>query len=371
MTVPFALRAFMADHIRVLSKKYDVTVFSNFANDTCAGLFDDSVELVHIQFARSPHPLRDIKCLFHLCSVFRKGKYDSVHSITPKAGLVTMIAAWAMRVPIRIHTFTGQVWVTVPSGLWRSILKCMDRLIAFFSTDVYVDSWSQRAFLVREKIIKEGKVLASGSVNGVDCEKFKPDADYRASVRKQFGISDKGIVFGFLGRLNKQKGLLDLFEAIASLENNADLNLLCVGPDEEGIERLVGDNYPALIGRVRFAGQTTVPENFYSAFDVLCIPSYREGFGSSVIEAAACGVPALASRIYGLTDAVEENVTGIMHAVGSIEEIREGLQMFINNPVLREELGRNARKRVLEKFQTKRLASAMMNEYEKLFIQNN
>ncbi len=365
MTAPSALRAFMADPIRRLARKYEVSVFCNFSADACENLFDATVTRVHIPFERKIRPWADLRCLFQLSSALRRGRFDSVHSIMPKTGLLAMAAGWLAGVPVRVHMFTGQVWVT-RAGFWRMLLKSMDRLIAWFATDIYADSPSQRDFLVAEKVIRSGKVLGDGSVNGVDCDRFKPDPAARAAVRAQLGIPQDAVVFGFLGRLNTDKGIGDLVEAFASSSVAQSAHLLLVGPDEEGVEAMIRKKFPSMREKIYFAGSTDHPERYYPAFDVFCIPSYREGFGSSVIEAAACGVPALASRIYGLTDAVAEGVTGLMHAPHDVSEIRAGLETYAADSGMRQKISRAARQRVLDKFQTERLVEAMAHEYERL-----
>lgn len=365
MTVPSALRSFMADHVRALAERYDVTVFCNFSKDDCEGLFDSSVKLVHVPFAREIKPVQDLKCLCLMISHLRKGRFSSVHSVMPKTGLLAMAAGWIARVPVRIHLFTGQVWVT-HVGFWRRIFKGVDRLIDWLATDLYADSPSQRDFLLKENVIRSGKTLCDGSVNGVNTDRFKPDPEIRKSVRNQFGILEEQVVFGFVGRLHLDKGILDLVEAFSGSGKMENACLLFVGSDEGNVEQLVRERFSDLGGQILFAGFTSEPERFYPAFDVFCIPSYREGFGSSVIEAAACEVPALASRIYGLTDAVEENVTGLMHEPHDVDGIRNGLERFVHDSELREQFGRAARKRVLEKFSRDHLVQAMMVEYERL-----
>ncbi len=258
MTVPSALRAFMADHVRALSKQYDVTVFCNFSDDDCADLFDGSVKLVHVPFERKICPLRDLKCLFLIVSHLRKGGFSCVHSVMPKTGLLAMSAGWLARVPVRIHMYTGQVWVT-RAGVWRTVLKSMDKLIAYFATDIYADSPSQRDFLISEKVAKVGSVLGDGSVNGVDCEKFKPDAAARKAVREQFNIPAGAVALGFMGRLNRDKGINDLVEAFTSSHVTQQVHLLLVGPDEEDIEEMIRERFPEVAQQVHFAGYTSDP----------------------------------------------------------------------------------------------------------------
>ena len=365
MTAPSALRAFMGDHIRVLAKQYEVTVYCNFSADSCRNLLDESVQLVHIPFERKIAPFQDMACFFLLLTALWRGKFDSVHTVMPKTGLLGMLAGWIVRTPVRIHLFTGQVWVT-KRGMSRAILKTLDKLMAWCATTLYIDSPSQRDFLIQEGIIRSGRVLGDGSVNGVDSNRFKPDVESRNLVRRLHQIPLNAVVFGFLGRLNRDKGILDLMEAFSVSAVSTRAFVLLVGPDEGGMEDLVRKKYSHLGRQIRFVGFTSEPEKIIPAFDVFCIPSYREGFGSSVIEAAACGVPALASRIYGLTDAVVENVTGFMHEPGNTREISEGLNRYADNAVLRNQFGKAARERAVKQFSTARLTSEMAVEYTEL-----
>ncbi len=365
MTVPSALRVFMVDHVRALAEIYDVTVFSNFALDSCDELFDSSVKLVHIPFAREIRPFTDLECLCRLIAHFLSHNFCCVHSIMPKTGLLGMTAARISRVPVRIHMFTGQVWVT-RSGVFRTILKLADRLIASCSTQIYTDSSSQCEFLVSENVIKAGIVLGNGSVNGVNSDRFQPSHEGRKIVRRHLGIPENAIVFGFIGRLNIDKGILDLVQAFSEIRVSADSHLVLVGTDEMGIEGIVRKRFPDILARVHFTGHSSAPEKYYVAFDVFCIPSYREGFGSAVIEAAACGVPALASRIYGLTDAVIEGETGLMHRPRDVAEIRAGLERYANDAGLRERFGIDARRRAKSAFPTQHLVTALLAEYQRL-----
>ncbi len=158
-------------------------------------------------------------------------------------------------------------------------------------------------------------------------------------------------MFLFVGRLNRDKGVLDLakaFDHLAARRRNA--YLVCVGPDEAGIEAQMRSICSSCVVRLRFVEQTCFPEQYMAAADVLCLPSYREGFGSVVIEAAATGVPAIASRIYGLTDAVQDGVTGCLHQPGNWEELADAMESLAANRSLREQLGQQARERANKDF---------------------
>ncbi len=224
---------------------------------------------------------------------------------------------------MRLHTFTGQVWAT-RTGLSRAILKLADRIIARCATYTLADSPSQREFLIRERIVAPDRiaVLGSGSVSGVDATRFRPDAGRRRQVREQFHIPDASVVLLFVGRLSRDKGVLDLAKAFAALAAEfPDVHALVVGPDEEGLRPAFARLCAKHGERLHFLDYTTCPEDVMAAGDVLCLPSYREGFGSVVIEAAAAGLPAVASRIYGLVDAVVDGRTGLLHEPGDVADL--------------------------------------------------
>lgn len=362
-TVPFALRVYIALHIAALSKKYNIVLYSNFSEDDCRGLFPPEIEHAHIPFARKIRLWTDIKSLYLLYFAFRGRRFDAVHSIMPKSGLLAMAAAWAARVPIRIHSFTGQVWVN-KSGLKRFILKSMDKVNVFFSTATLADSTSQRDFLIAENVAKDVTVLGSGSVCGVDINRFRREPDWRVGVRSDLGIPIDAFVFGFVGRLTRDKGIFDLAAAFDDLRSTQNAHLIIAGPDEEGIKNTVESLHPNHESNIHFIGHTDQPEVFMNAFDVFCLPSYREGFGSTVIEAAACGVPALTSRIYGLTDAVEENVTGVFHTAGDRAELNLRMTQFLQDREMSKTMSKAAYDRCIREFSSDRVVNEMLEFYE-------
>src|SRR5262249_29157030 len=161
--------------------------------------------------------------------------FDLVQSVTAKAGLLAMVAAWATRIPVRVHTFTGQVWAT-RTGFSRAALKLLDKLVARAATFVLADSPSQREYLVAEGIIQPSKsaVLGKGSISGVDPARFRPDPSARRIVRESLAIAECAVTLLFVGRLHRDKGVLDLARAFARLaDRRPDVHLVIVGPDEE------------------------------------------------------------------------------------------------------------------------------------------
>lgn len=363
------LRAFLAPHLRVLQEHYDLTVVVNTGSRDLLRDLGVTGTLRPLAIERPIAPWRDLRSLFSLVRLMRTGRFDLVHSMTPKAGLLAMTAAWLTRVPARVHTFTGQVWAT-RSGLPRQALKLLDRLMAGCATFTLADSASQREFLIGEGIAPAGKlaVLGHGSVSGVDAGRFHPAPAARTAMRQRLGIAETDVVHLFVGRLQRDKGVLDLAHAFAVLAGErSDVRLLFVGPDEQhlrpAIERIAGPHAP----RLHFVDFTDAPEAAMAAADVLCLPSYREGFGSVIIEAAACGLPAVASRIYGIVDAVEDGRTGLLHPPADVNVLTNHLRRMTGDGALRATLGAQARTRALRDFSQSSLTSALRDLYSGLF----
>ena len=341
------IKAFLLDHLRALAARYDVTVVANTKDLAFLRRHGLPLDVTPVAIERPIRPLADLRALRDLVHLFRERRFDAVHSVTPKAGLLTMLAGLLARVPVRMHVFTGQVWAT-RTGLARQVLKAADRVIALAATHLLADSWSQRDFLITERVAAPGRigVLGAGSISGVDLARFRPDPEARARVRAELSLPPGAVVFLFLGRLNRDKGVPELAEAFAEVAaREPGAHLLVVGPDEEGLEPRIREATARFSERVRIVGFTDRPEQLMAAADVYCLPSHREGFGTSVIEAAATGLPAVASRIYGLTDAVEDGVTGLLHPPGDREALAALMARLAADPALRAELGARARAR--------------------------
>ena len=364
---PTTAVVFMLPHIRALRSLVTVQVFANSSDTTLLQQRGVDVPIEFVPVVRPIAIWSDIKALWILYWRFRRNQPLAVHTITPKAGLLGMAAAWLARVPLRIHSFTGQVWVT-RSGFMRLMLKAADKCIQVMATDVLVDSPSQRDFLIDQGVLsaKDSGVLGAGSICGVDTKRFSPNKSVREVVRKELGTDSDAVVCLYLGRLNRDKGVLDLARAFSHVfGEHPKAELWVVGPDEANyfyqMEMLLGD----ALSQVKRVGFTSLPERFMQAADLFCMPSYREGFGSSVIEAAACGVPALVSRIYGLSDAVVEGQTGWMHESGNVHDLAQKLDTLLSNPAKFSLKGQAARQYVETYFSEEILTDAMRSFYKR------
>lgn len=365
ITSPFVLNAFLLNHLRVLASDYAVTVCVNTKESHISELLDSRVEILHFPIARKISLLHDVYALLWLIKLFWSRKFNAVHSLTPKAGLLAMLSAWLNGVPHRTHTFTGQVWAN-RLGFARQLLKSMDRIIVACATAIHADSRSQADFLVQQGICKRGfiRVFGCGSVSGVDLNRFSLVSGRRENVRKNLGIPENAVVYVFLGRLHKEKGVLELADAFARLSTSrSDAWLLFVGPDEGGLEERLLQNCGE---HCKSIGLTDKAEAYLDASDVLCLPSYREGFGTVVVEAAAMGLPAIVSRIYGLSDAVVDNLTGVLFPVGDIEALYEAMSRLLD-PGLRLRLGHAARQRAHAEFSAESITAYWRDYYLELF----
>lgn len=363
--VPISLSAFMAPHIRALAASRDVMLVASRPPEGLATV-DGPIRFRAVNIPRQISLVADLVALVELIRLFRRERFALVQSITPKAGLLAMVAARVAGVPVRIHWFTGQVWAT-RGGFSRTLLKSADRVTALCATHLLADSRSQRAFLEAEGLVSPGDVtvLGEGSVCGVDVERFRPDPAARAAVRQRLGIPEAAVVALFLGRLTKDKGIPELIEAfgIASAACPA-LRLLVVGPDEDGMGAMAEQLAAETRARLYLEGVTSRPEMFMAASDLLVLPSHREGFGSTVIEAAACGVPAIGTRIYGLTDAVVDGSTGLLIPVGEVAQLADALVRLTNDHAGRLAMGAAARERVDAHFAQSRLTRALITFHD-------
>lgn len=362
------INAFLQQPIKLLSKHFDIYVALNFdERDSLNGL-ESAVTILPVGIKRNISLLQDLLALWQLTWLFYKYRFSIVHSVTPKAGLLAMLAAAIARIDIRIHTFTGQVWAT-KTGFARLVLKSLDKLIACLSTNILVDSPSQRQFLLDEDVVNlhNSGVLLKGSISGVDLQKFKPNDEARSRIRPSLSMADNDVVFLFIGRLNRDKGVLDLAQAFSIVAHkHTNVRLLIVGVDEANLTEEIKSITLGYENKVSFVGFTALPQEYMTASDVLCLPSYREGFGNVVIEAAAVGVPTIGSNIYGISDAVMDDQTGKLFEVGNISALESCMVALAQDIKLRNALGKAAHKRAVEEFSSQKLSDAWLQYYQEL-----
>lgn len=364
VTTSFALNVFLIDHLNELSKYFNISVCSNFENYQKSSKLSSEIRIINIPISRKISIFYDLYILFLLTRIFLIERFDAVHSITPKAGLLAMTSAFMCNIPIRTHTFTGQVWAN-KNIYYQYIFRIFDKLIAYAATDLIADSHSQARFLEQTSICKAGAitVFGSGSISGVDINRFSLNVSVRNELRNKLKINESDIVFLYLGRINKDKGVLILIEAFSKIiKTHNNLKLVFVGPDEDRLTQSTLGKCPQ---NVYFIGHTSHPEKFLSMADILCIPSYREGFGNVVIEAASIGIPAIGTRIYGLSDAIVDQVTGLLSEPGNSYEYAELMLRLSLDKEERERLGTQAKARAIKYFDSRIITAHWLEFYIK------
>ena len=365
----FNAKHFLVPHFRMLGEEHEVLLYlRNDAPEILAEM-DIPARVVEIPIVRRVNPLADLHALWCLYRALRRDRPDLVHSTTAKGGLIGMLAAFFARVPRRVHTFQGEVWPHF-GGFKRRFFRFLDWLVARLATEITVVSESERDFLRSEGVLarEQGVVLGSGSICGVDLDRFSANPQARDRLRRELGIEPDETVFLYLGRLQRDKGLNVLQEAFEILRSRVGkpCRLMVVGLDEDGL----GAGLKAAFGdRVHVIPYTDKPEDYINAADLLVLPSFREGFGMVLIEAAAIGVPAVASRIYGISCAVADGKTGLLFEVGNSKAMAEAMERLLIDTDLRRKMGESGIRRICEEFDQKLVIEHFRQFYKQQLCQ--
>jgi glycosyltransferase involved in cell wall biosynthesis len=328
-----------------------------------------------VEISRRITPPSDLRSLWRLVRVLRRLRPDVVHGHTPKGGLLAMIAAWLCRVPLRVYHLHGLPMATA-KGARRRLLRWCERVSCLLAHQVFCVSPSLRDVALAEGLGGPEKlvVLLNGTINGVDAEgAFNPARlapGMREAARAEHGIPAGAPVVGFVGRLARDKGVTELAEAWNGLRADyPDLHLLVVGPPEPHdpppgeVGRLLHDD-----DRVHATGEVEIAHmpRLYRAMDVLVLPTYREGFGTVLLEAAAMELPVVATRIPGCVDAVRDGETGTLVPARDAVALAEAVRGYLNDGALRRRHGEAGRARALRDFRPQDMSEALRREYLRL-----
>ena len=349
-------------------KDFDVFVLGN--NVSKYSNQYPNVSFIDINIKRKINILSDIYILFVLGFYMIKHRPLIVHSIMPKAGLLSSVSSFLTFRPLRMHTFTGQVWANA-KGLKRSLLILIDKLIIRLNTINLTDSPSQSSYLLKNNLSNKGNLipfLGIGSLSGVDIENFNYNKliHKRLIVRKQLNMRENDFVLLFLGRKSIVKGIVNLFEAFNYL-SDLNLKLLFIGPDEsDGKLEILLKKYAHLKDNIIQLDKVSFRQQYIIASDLLCLPSSIEGFGSIVIDSAALGVPTIGFDIIGLVDAIENYKTGILVENGNSEKFANAIRELVENRELYDKFKFNCFNRVKLFFDAN-----LLYQYQKDFYLNS
>lgn len=370
-TVPFFVLSQLKHQIELISASGASVVVATSSGPEFSSLQAlKGVTCQLVEIPRSISPWRDLLALWQLFRLCRRNRIDIAHSTTPKAGLLTAVAALLAGVPIRLHTFTGQPWVNM-EGPIRWFARWSDSLIGKLNTRCYTDSASQRQFLIEQGIISAERlfVIGSGSLAGVDLDRFNParfSGEERAALKFKSGIPPESPVLLFVGRITADKGVHELLAAFRQIKAaGSPAHLIFVGHFDSEIGGGAGIVRRDLegISDLHIAGFTECPETYIAIADILCLPSYREGFGTVVIEAASMGVPTVGSDIYGLSDAIVHGETGILVPPRNATELSNALSGLLADAEKRRSMGHAARKRAETLFDATQVNRKVIAEY--------
>jgi len=370
----FAASPYMLPFLRKLVERGNevhvacrVTSFADILRE--AGL-----EVHDIPITRSITPMRDITCYRRLKSLIREGGYDLVHSHNPKDGVMGRMAAWKLTVPAVIHTCNGFYFSHRSSGLKRWAVLRAERFAAKRCHLIIFVNSDDLALAAAKKVVKPGR--AKLIYNGVDLERFTPGEE--PALSQELSIPEDATVIGYIGEIRRERNLDVLVEAAAALRRREaegegarpHLHLVMVGdhslePKEpERLERLA--SRLGMEGRLHFTGYRRDPERFYRIFTVYALPSTREGFGVTLIEAMASEVPVVACRVRGPRDIIDDGLDGILVADRDSSELADAVSFLLETPEAVRAYTERAREKVARDFNHKRMRSQLLNEYRRL-----
>ena len=368
-TVPMSL-IFVTGMLPELQERYEVVLLSSPGHELDEAEEKFGVRGIRVPMERHISFGRDFISLCRLVYVFLREKPAMVHSMTPKAGLLCMIAAWLTRVPVRVHTFTGLVFPTA-TGLKRKILMLTDRLTCACATHVIPEGEGVKNDLLGNGITKKPmKVLGYGNVCGIDMVRFDRRPEVMALAQ---GIRrDDVFTFVFVGRIVRDKGINELCQAMALLSGIAPVRLLLVGPYEDDLDPIsqsskdIIENNPS----IEYLGSKYGDEMLacYAAADcfVFVFPSYREGFPNTVIEAGAMGLPSIVTDINGSREIVVQGENGVIIPPRNADALYQAMLDMIRYKAVRERMAANARRMIASRFEQGFVRKCLLDYYDEI-----
>ena len=368
-TVPMSLATLVKGQAKYLSSYFDVKLVTSFSEKNQEISKAEGVELKSIDMTRQITIIKDLKALIELYKYFKNQKPDIVYTFTPKAGLLGMMASFLSRVPVRIHNIVGMPLMEA-TGKKFILLKFIERLTYFFSTNLFCNSFGLKKFINENLTKKDVKVIAQGSINGVDTEFFKntKTLDEKELIRDKFKIDKKDFVITFVGRIVKDKGINELIEAFINLSKKYNnLKLLLVGDYEEHLNPIKNENKILIdsLDSIITVGFQNDIRDFLSITDLFVLPSYREGLPNSLIEAGSFGIPLLATNINGCNEIIDDGITGILVEKKSVKNLEEGIDKLLEDKELYSSIKLKVRDRIIEKYEQNFFWNELKNEIKK------
>lgn len=369
-TVPVSLSVLLKDQLRYMSEHFELLAVSSPDKILEQVGVREGVRTEPIAMTRAITPVKDIKALWKLYRLLKKEKPAIVHTHTPKAGLLGMMASRLAGVPIRMHTVAG-LPLMENTGVKRKVLDFVERLTYSCATGVYPNSKHLAGFILQNKFCKakKMKVLGNGSSNGINTRFFQPGEELSntaCELKKQFGLTDKDFVFVFVGRLVKDKGIEELVEAFSLLkEKHPHIKLLLVGPYEPERDPLapatreIIETDKAII----HAGFQQDIRPYLMISQALAFPSYREGFPNVPMQAGCFNLPSIVTDINGCNEIIVDGKNGLIIPAKKVPELQQAMESLLTNSALYLTLQTNARKMIVDRYEQKYLWELLLKEY--------
>lgn len=366
-TVPMSLDTFCRGQLKMLSEHYEVVAVSSPDVELKTIEEREGVRTIAVAMERHISLLKDVKSLLQMIRVFKKEKPDIVHSITPKAGLVSMLAAWICRVPVRMHTYTGLVFPTT-TGMKQKVLIAMDRLLCACATYINPEGQGVANDLRRFSITKKPlHIIGNGNVRGIDADYWKNDGYDRNDLRNNLQIEKDDFVFVFVGRLVGDKGINELVAAFKQLmAEHSKVKLLLIGPYENQLDPLRPETEKEIETNqsIITTGNQEDVRPYYVAADAFVFPSYREGFPNTVIEAGALGLPSIVTDINGANEIIIPPQNGVIVPSKSVEALYQAMSYFLESPEELRRMANNARRMVVDRYNQQFIWGELLKVYQ-------
>ncbi|WP_284651817.1 glycosyltransferase family 4 protein [Flavobacterium terrisoli] len=371
-TVPLSLDKLLEGQLHFMNSFYDVVAVSSEKEYLEKVGDKEKVKTFHLELTRKITPVKDLIAVIKLFVFLRRERPLIVHTHTPKAGIIGMLAAVLAGVPNRLHTVAGMPLME-STGFKRKMLDFVEKLTYSCATKVYPNSYGLADIIVKNNYceLNKLKVLANGSSNGIDTAHFNPELfseEQKAALRKELDIAADDFVFVFVGRIVKDKGINELVEAFGQLsKENTNTKLLLVGDYESDLDPLTPEtlsliNHNKSIVSVGFQRDV---RPYLAVSDALAFPSYREGFPNVVMQAGAMGLPSIVSNINGCNEIIAEGENGLIIPVKNADALFEAMNKILNQTRIKEGLKRKARAMIVNRYEQKLVWQAILAEYQK------
>ena len=372
-TVPISLEKLLENQARFFKTYYSVTLVSSQKEQLQKLAEEQGVNHFSLEMTRKITPLQDLRCLLQLIRFLRKDKPHIVHTHTPKAGIVGMLAAFIAGVPLRMHTVAGLPLMEA-KGLKKSILNAVERLTYRCATHVYPNARGLMDFIQEKKLAGKTplKCIGNGSSNGIDLTYFNPERvskEQEMSFREKWNISKDDFVFLFIGRLVGDKGVNELVAAFEQLANKIpNAKLLMVGPQEPTLDPLKQVTIASIEKNPKIVSTAYQQDvrPFLKMAQVFVFPSYREGFPNVVLQAGAMGIPCIVSDINGCNEIIENEVNGLIVPPKSIQPLSEKMYSLYKDPEKRAVFIDRTKERIATNFERTHYWKLLLEEYKLL-----